>query len=110
MSKLLFPDDAFGDRFDLNTLPLPRKASGYAVQRLGTDTLLDRSGGGFLSVRAHQLQALFATFDAAHAAASEWLIGHSGTAQEHDLAIVPANFDQRLQRHVLIYGVLCAHP
>ncbi len=110
MPSFKFPDDAFGDRFNLADLPLPRTAAGYAVQRLGTDTLLDRSSASFLSVRAIQLQALFETFDAAHAAASDWLIRQSITHEDHGLAIVPANFDPLMQRHVLIYGVLCGQP
>jgi hypothetical protein len=30
--------------------------------------------------------------------------------EDHHLAIVPAGFDDILQRHVLIYGVLCGRP
>ena len=110
MTGFKFPADAFGDRFQLADLPLPRQAAGYAVQRLGTDTLLDRASAGFLSVRAVHLQALFDTFDAAHAAASRWLNEHGDHSDDHSLAIVPANFDPLLQRHVLIYGVLCGQP
>lgn len=110
MTGFKFPDDAFGDRFDLANLSLPRQAAGYAVQQLGTDTLLDRASKSFLSVRVPQLQGLFENFDEAHAAASDWLTGHGMNLQEHGLAIVPANFDPLLQRHVLIYGVLRGQP
>lgn len=102
------PADAFGDRFQLDRLPLPRQAAGYAVQRLDTDTLLDRASGTFLPVRAAALDALFPDFDAAHAAASAWVMRHCPPPADHRLAIVPATFDTALARHVLIYGVLSA--
>jgi hypothetical protein len=104
------PDDAFGDRFDLDRLPLPRAARGYAVQLLDTDTLLDCVSGEFLPVRAPQLSALFPSFDAAHAAAAHWIAAHGKAPDNHALAIVPAGYDDTLQRHVLIYGVLCGQP
>ena len=110
MTRFQFPDDAFGDRFNLADLPLPRAAAGYAVQRLDTDTLLDRITGDFLPVRAAQLQGLFESFDEAHAAAGRWVVSYCATPAEHGLAIVPADFDPLLQRHVLIYGVLCGQP
>lgn len=102
--------DAFGDRFNLESLPLPRSATGYAIQRLDTDTLLDRCSGSFLAVRSTALQGLFASFDEAHAAASQWVNEHGAAGEDHKLAIVPASFDPVLQRHVLIYGVLCGRP
>lgn len=104
-----FAADAFGDRFDLARLPLPRPATGYAIQQLDTDTLLDRASGRFLAVRTPALQPVFASFDAAHAAASAWATEHS-TPDEHRLAIIPVGYDPELERHVLIYGVLCGHP
>ena len=110
MTRTQLADDAFGDRFDLNALPLPRRAAGYAVQRLNSDTLLDRSSHEFLPVRSPLLSGLFASFDEAHAAASRWVEAHDLKPDEHGLAIVPANFDPVLQRHVLIYGVLRGQP
>jgi len=110
MTRYTLTDDAFGDRFKLADLPLPRTAPGYAVQRLGSDTLLDHASGDFLAVRAPQLQGLFDSFDEAHAAACRWVISHCATPEDHGLAIVPASFDPVLQRHVLIYGVLCGQP
>ncbi len=104
------PANAFGDPFELAALPLPRPAAGYAVQRLDTDTLLDRTSGRFLSVRDPALLGLFATFAAAHAAATAWVGTHCPAPADHRLAIVPAGFDPVLQRHVLIYGVLCGQP
>lgn len=102
--------DAFGDRFNLGELPLARPPTGYAVQMLDTDTLLDRASGTFLPVRSTSLKGLFATFDEAYAAAHLWVEVHCQTADEHRLAIVPASFDPVLDRHVLIYGVLCGQP
>lgn len=110
MTRFNFPEDAFGDPFELASLPLPRTAIGYAVQRLGTDTLLDQHSGDFLPVRAKQLQGLFKSFDDAHSAASRWVVSRCATPEDHGLAIVPASFDQVLYRHVLIYGVLCGQP
>lgn len=110
MTQHPFPADAFGDRFDLAALPLPRPPAGYAVQMLDTDTLLDRTTGTFLPVRSTALRCLFADFDAAHAAARRWVEAHCTSPEEHRLAIVPAGFDPLLERHVLIYGVLCGHP
>ena len=104
------PADAFGDHFELSALPLPRPADGYAVQRLDTDTLLDRASGRFLPVRNPELLALFASFAAAHAAATAWVLANCPNPVEHQLAIVPAGFDPVLHRHVLIYGVLCGQP
>lgn len=102
--------DTFGDRFALEALPLPRPADGYAVQLLGTDQLLDRVSGRFLPVRSSALTGLFESFDAARAAAEAWVAANCPVPEEHRLAIVPAAFDNILQRHVLIYGVLCDHP
>lgn len=104
------PDNAFGDRFDLYALPLPRTAAGYAVQMLDTDMLLDRSSGQFLPVRSPVLNGLFDSFDSARLAAARWVDRHCPDPAEHTLAIVPAGFDPLLQRHILIYGVLCAAP
>ena len=75
-----FPADAFGDRFDLSKLPLPRAPAGYAVQRLDTDQVLDRRSGELLPVRSPNLEALFTSFDDAHAAACLW---DSGIVQPH---------------------------
>lgn len=110
MSALHLPADAFGDRFQLEDLPLPRPAGGYAVQMLGSDLLLDCNSGDFLPVRSPALNGLFASFDAAHAAARIWVEGHCGPPGEHRLAIVPCAFDDMLERHVLIYGQLEEHP
>jgi len=110
MDRFNFTDDAFGDRFNLDDLPLPRRASGYAVQMLDTDTLLDRDSGQFLPVRSAALQGLFDKFDDAHAAAGRWVVSYCASPEQHHLAIVPASFDPVLQRHVLIYGVLCGTP
>jgi hypothetical protein len=110
MARFAFTADAFGDRFDLARLPLPRPARGYALQMLDTDTLLDRQTGAFLPVRAAALDGLFASFDDAHAAACRWVEAHCATPDAHDLAIVPASFDDALQRHILIYGVLRGRP
>ncbi len=105
-----FPDDSFGDRFELDRLPLPRAASGYAVQMLATDQLLDRNSGLFLPIRSAELDGLFASFEAAYLAARTWVENYCPAPEEHRLAIVPASFDSTLKRHVLIYGVLGAHP
>jgi hypothetical protein len=107
MPQFQFAADAFGDRFALADLPLARPPRGYAVQMLDTDTLLDRPTGRFLPVRSPVLDGLFATFDDAFAAACAWVEAHCRTPQDHHLAIVPAGFDDIMQRHVLIYGVLC---
>jgi len=101
-----FSPDAFGDRFDLDQLPLARPAAGYAVQMLGTDTLLDSQTGCFLPVRAARLRGLFPSFDDAFKAAASWVESTGRHTDEHPLAIVPASFDSVLERHVLIYGVL----
>ena len=105
-----FPADAFGDRFDLSKLPLPRAPAGYAVQRLDTDQVLDRRTGQLLPVRSPKLDALFASFDDAHAAACRWVTSHCDDSTEHHLAIVPAGYDSVFKRPILIYGVLCGHP
>lgn len=105
-----FPADAFGDRFELSQLPLPRPPAGYAVQRLDTDRLLDRRTGELLPVRSSNLDALFDNFDDAHAAACQWVTSHCDDPAEHHLAIVPAGYDEVFERHVLIYGVLCGQP
>lgn len=110
MRRFQFREDAFGDRFTLADLPLPRPPHGYAVQMLDTDTLLDRHSGTFLPVRSSALDGLFATFDDAYAAACRWVETHCAAPDEHRLAIVPAGFDNVLLRHVLIYGVLSGQP
>ena len=104
------PADAFGDRFELAALPLPRPPAGYAVQMLDTDKLLDRNSDSFRPVRSAELNGLFSSFDAAYAAASQWVVKNCQNPNEHHLAIVPAGFDHELNRHVLIYGVLCGQP
>ena len=104
------PADAFGDRFTLDELPLARTPAGYAVQMLDTDKLLDRLTGTFLPVRSATLSGIFDSFDAAYTAAQEWVSNHCPNTEDHRLAIVPASFDSVLNRHVLIYGVLCGQP
>jgi hypothetical protein len=104
------PADAFGDRFVLDSLPLARRPAGYAVQMLDTDKLLDRVTGEFLPVRSNTLEGIFDSFEGAFAAAQAWVEEHCPNPDDHRLAIVPASFDAVLQRHVLIYGVLCGHP
>lgn len=110
MDISLLPDDAFGDRFTLDELPLARAPAGYAVQMLDTDKLLDQVTGVFLPVRSEKLDGLFDSFDAAFAAAHRWVDNNCQNPDDHRLAIVPASFDSVLNRHVLIYGVLCGQP
>lgn len=105
-----FPADAFGDPFRIEDLPLPRPAVGYGVQWLGTDTLLDRTQQCFLPIRTPQLSPVFADFAQAHAAASRWLESRPETSALPPLSIVPLAFDALLERHVLVYGVLCDKP
>ncbi|WP_412479438.1 hypothetical protein [Azonexus sp. IMCC34839] len=110
MVKLKLSADAFGDRFDIATLPLPRPATGYAVQMLDTDLLLNRRTGQFMPVRTPGLEASFESFDSAYAAAEHWIEAHGESLEDHRLAIVPVGYDPILERHVLIYGVLCGAP
>ena len=105
-----YPADTFGDRFDINHLPLPRPAIGYAVQLLNTDQLLDRQSQAFLAVRTPGLDALHEDFDAAYASAQRWTERNAIPHDEHCLAIVPVGYDEILQRPILIYGVLCGQP
>ena len=107
---VVLPPDTFGDPFSLEALPLPRPAIAYAIQHLGTDTLLDRQTGQFRPIRTPDLQPRFATFAEAFAAASNWLVAHDVAIDEHELSIVPLAYDPLLGRHVLIYGVLCGRP
>ena len=72
MVQYIFPADAFGDRFELEALPLPRAALGYAVQMLDTDTVLDHHSDTFMPVRSTKLQGLFGNFDDAYSAAKNW--------------------------------------
>lgn len=106
LTPRILGDDAFGDRFSLEDLPLPRSAAGYAVQRLDTDELLDKASGRFLAVRNPALDALFDSFDTAYAEARKWVKENPDISTDHGLAIVPATYDDKLHRHVLIYGVL----
>lgn len=103
------PANSFGDHFDIHSLPLYRQATGYAVQLLDTDQLLDRQRETFLPIRSAELDALFPDFAAAHLAASRW-VRHHCPSHEHSLSIVPASYDPQLSRHILIYGVLCSRP
>jgi hypothetical protein len=110
MASSIFTTNAFGDPFDITQLPLARPAAGYAVQMLDTDKLLDRRTKTFLPIRTHTLEGLFATFDDAYNAACDWVTNSGAGQNDHALAIVPANFDKALSRHVLIYGVLSGQP
>ena len=110
MTNRPFAADAFGDRFALDALHLPRSAAGYAVQMLDTDRILDRLTGTFMPVRSEQLDGLFPSFDEAFADAGAWVEIHCPNPEDHRLAIVPASFDEAKQRHVLILGVLCGQP
>lgn len=107
---LVHGEDAFGDRFSLAALPLPRAGTGYAVQLLDTDTLLDRASGDFLPVRDPALAGLYESFDDAAKAARAWLKRRDTTIDQHPVAVVPAFYDNKLKRHVLIYGVLTRAP
>ena len=74
-------------------LPAPGIAvRGYGVRMPHTGTLLDPRPRAFLPVRDGALDGL------------------NPCETEPPLAIVPASFDQRLGRHVLIYGVLPTAP
>lgn len=110
LPQLICGEDAFGDPFSIADLPLPRAGTGYAVQRLDTDTLLDQLSGEFLPIRDPALSALFDSFDAARAAARWWQENQSGPIDENPLAIVPAYYDHEMGRHVLVYGVLTQSP
>jgi hypothetical protein len=110
MAILPLPADAFGDHFALDELSLARTPAGYAIQMLDTDKLLDRLTGTFLPVRSATLDGLFDSFETAYAAAHIWVEHHCPNPDDHHLAIVPASFDSVLNRHVLIYGVLCGQP
>lgn len=105
-----YPDNSFGDRFELSSLPLPRTAVGYAVQVLDTDTLLDRATQHFLPVRTPGLKPIYQSFDDAHTAAAHWLDQNGGHSGQHALAIVPVGFDPDMDRPILIYGVICGQP
>lgn len=107
---LVLAPDAFGDPFVLADLPLARPATGYALQRLDTDTLLDKRSGQFRAVRDPELCGLFVSFNEAFAAGKEWLENNPSLAHSHPIAIVPAYFDHELNRHVLNYGVLKQSP
>lgn len=102
--------NGFGDPYDLADLPLPRPAIGYGVQKLDTDQLLDRETGTFASVRDQSIAPTFANFDAAARAAQNWSEQNLDDPMQHTLAIVPLGYDANLERHILIYGVLRAHP
>ena len=111
MDRNFFPADAFGDSFNLDHPQMPRPAVAYAVQRLDTDTLLDQRTRTFQPIRSQELEPRFASFDAAHQAASNWLLAQGQhNTDDHCLAIVPIGYDEILQRHILIYGVLRATP
>lgn len=110
LPQWLFGADAFGDPFELSALPLSRPGMGYAVQRLDSDQILDRASGRFLSIRDPQLSGLFLEFQDAYAAARAAALAGKIDPREEPLAIVPAYHDTLMQRHVLIYGVLTAHP
>lgn len=110
MADFLIAPDAFGDPFELSKLNLPRPPSGYVVQRLDTDELLDRYLSEFFAIRSPQLDCLFETFDDAYVAASHWVKANCAQVDDHRLAIVPAGYDPKLERPFLIYGVLCSHP
>ncbi len=105
-----YPADAFGDPFDLASLPLPRPAAGYAVQRLNTDQLLDQNSGNFLPVRSTTLNPVHRSFADAYASALSWVNQHQIAVDDHQLAIVPIAYDPIRERHILIYGVLCTQP
>ena len=108
--SLTLAPDAFGDPFQLADLPLARPASGYALQRLDTDTLLDKHSGHFLAVRNPALSGLFTSFGEAFAAGQQWMENNPSLADSHPIAIVPAHFDHQSNRHVLNYGVLTQSP
>lgn len=110
LPALVHGEDAFGDPFALESLPLPRAGTGYAVQLLDTDRLLDRASGELLAVREPHLQGLFDSFESARAAARAWLQERNTTLEKHPLAVVPAFYDPTMKRHVLVFGVLTREP
>lgn len=110
LPQRLFGADAFGDPYDVRSLPRSRPGMGYAVQLLDSDQILDRASGRFLSIRDPQLSGLFLSFHDAYAAARATVLAGKIDPREEPLAIVPAYHDATMQRHVLIYGVLTAQP
>lgn len=110
LPALVLGPDAFGDPFDLEALPLPRAGTGYAVQYLDTDTLLDRHSARFLPVRHPDLDALHESFASAYAAARAWVAANNLETNDIPLAIIPASYDLNMKRHVLIFGVVNRSP
>jgi hypothetical protein len=100
---LLFSMNTFpGTPFELQQLILPRKASGYAVQWLGTDRILDRNSTKFSPIREAGISNIFSHFSEATKAGQQWLSTHPETP----IAIVPVTFDDLFERWVLILGVI----
>lgn len=110
MLQFQFRDDAFGDRFELAALDLPRLAHGYALQRLDTDLLFDQTSGNFQPIRTPEIKVIFSSFDSAYQTAAAWVSTHCATPTDHKIAIVPIGYDDFLKRHILIYGVLSSTP
>jgi hypothetical protein len=91
-----------GTPFQLDQLILPRQASAYAVQWLGTDRILDRNTIAFSPIREAGISHVFREFSEATIAGQEWLNIHPETP----IAIVPVTFDDLFERWVLILGVI----
>lgn len=91
-----------GDYFNLENLVLPRPASGYGVQHLGTDQILDHQGTHLRPIRQAEITSNFPSFETAQIAGKQYLLRHP----EVPLAIVPLAYDPTFQRLVLINGVI----
>ncbi len=110
MLTIPFPADAFGDRFDISSLP-PAPATGWLCRpAAGYRPLARPPVGRVASGTLPGLNAILDTFDAAFLAASQWVISHDADPRDHHLAIVPVGYDMVFNRPILIYGVLCAQP
>jgi hypothetical protein len=105
------PTTPFGDCFPRRPAVAASTGSGYAVQMLDTDTLLDRITRAIFCRSVRRI-APGACSTALTMPAPRRLPGlkplpaAGGTSAGHR----PAGFDDFLQRHVLIYGVLCGQP
>lgn len=91
-----------GDCFNLEDLVLPRPASGYGVQLLGTDQIIDQQGMLLRPIRQAETTSRFSSFEDAQIAGEHYLQQHPETP----LAIVPLAYDPVFQRLILIQGVI----
>lgn len=105
-----WPNDLFGDPFELAHLPLPRPALGYGIQEFDTGHALNPYTQSLQTLRASKKEVIFSTYAEAFQQGINYLQQKLSKSHDHNLCITPIGYDEVMERPVWILGVLWSEP